>query len=418
MPRPQLVSIDPAKLAAELARSGQKQWLLAQQIGVHPRTLSRWLLGRVKRLDRDSLSRLAKVLGCTEQRLQANVGASAPGPSARAAAARAVSESDILALLSPSGNWPLAEKLVLGLLEPELEPAQRGRLLNMLSIAYWRQGRFKPARMQAEEALAIGLDAGEPAIAVKARFNLATLDSFQGRFAEARLGFEKCVEKPEDFASERDFGSALANLSMAYRDLGSFEEALATQSRAAAIFRRIRARFNLAISFAQYYTILAEMGRYTEALRFTLKGRKIGLSIEDVFKPRQMAICQAQALALLGKAEPARQLLQQELPWLPTGGRADPELHLAAARVLRLGGDLLGAGRLLEAGRADAGRLPLVRGLWLLEQARLALARGDEAEERQWRAKANRLFRRYGLDERMAKTTVTEYGADGVQTSS
>lgn len=405
------MTLDTAALGEAFARSGKKQWLLAQQLGVHPRTLSRWLLGRVNSVEAETLDRLAQALDSPPASFMVANAAPSSTAGARQTAARAVGESDLLALLSPSGDWALAEKLALALLEPGLSSAQRGRLLNILSIACWRQGRFGVSRRYAEDALVAGQAGRARGVIAKARFNLATLDSFQGRFAAAVEQFELCVRLPRAFEKERDLGSALANLSMAYRDVARLDDALAAQDRAEAIFRSLRAQFNQAISCAQYFVILSEMGRFKEALRQAQRGQAIGLRIGDSFKPNQMAICQADCLALLGEPASALEMLRPALPWLPTGGRADPELHIAASRVLRLASRPAEAQGLLEAGWADARKLPLARGLWLMERARLALAITEVEAETHWRRKANRVFRNHGLLRRIRRTRVAEQGA-------
>lgn len=410
VPHPQLVSIDREKLALQFARSGKKQWLLAQQIGVHQRTLSRWLLGRVQRVQPESLKRLATQLGCRLSDLRAAEAHPMSTAASRLEAVRAISGSDLLALLSPSGNWSLAEKLTHALLDPSLRPEQRGRLLNILSIACWRQGRYRAARLHAEAALKAGQEGKSRGVAAKALFNLATLDSLQGRYESAVARFEECVASRTDFETERDFGSALANLSMAYRDLAQLEDALETQRRAARIFRRIAARFNYAVSCAQHFMILLEMGRLREALRFAERGAAVGNAIADTLKPGQMMICQADATALLGDTQSALRLLTPALDCLPKAGAIDPELHIASARVMRLAGHLEQAQARLDAGLADVRRAPLSRGLWLLERARLALSKSDAQGERLWRTKANRVFRECGILRRVRREVVAEQG--------
>ena len=64
MHRQDTIALDTHALTERVRALGLKQWWLARTIGVDRKTVSRWLTGKTKRLDRDNACRLAQVLGC------------------------------------------------------------------------------------------------------------------------------------------------------------------------------------------------------------------------------------------------------------------------------------------------------------------------------------------------------------------
>jgi hypothetical protein len=121
----------------------------------------------------------------------------------------------------------------------------------------------------------------------------------------------------------------------------------------------------------------------------------------------------ADARSLAGEREPAAQAVRRNLPSLERYSVYDLHCHEAAARVLRRAGDLQGARAQLEIGLRRAERFPEHIGRLRHEESRLAAAQGDAAAERHARRAGNAAFRRFGLEVRVRREPVCEYGSYG-----
>ena len=403
--------LDTHALVERFEASGMKQWLLARELSVHPRTVSRWLMGKVRRISRENLERLAAALACNPQDILAPEGAEVYATrEEQRRAATLISESDLLHILSPTENWKLVERLIKATLEPDLPLFELGRLYNLLSIAAWRQANYVEARRHAERALEIGEQLALHAVRLKALFNLATIDSFEGNSISALAGYQACLAEPLHFERERDYGSALANLSMTYRDFARFEEALAMQDRAVEIFRRLKMNFNLAISYSMYALIYLELGLHDAVLAALEEGaacaRETGFARQLV----QLELYRAEVEAAQGDTEAAIARIEKALPQLAAFEGYDPEMHEAAARVYRRAGRTAEAQLQITKGLALMGQYPLLAAMLLQERARLALALGDPAEEERQRSAANAVFLAAGLEGRVRASVIAEYG--------
>jgi transcriptional regulator with XRE-family HTH domain len=150
--RPQdTVRLDTHALVARFEASGLKQWALAERLGVHRKTVSRWLTGRIQRVERVNAEALAQILACPLDALLVGDGAVYATAAEQARAASLVRERELVELLSPTADWELAERLVKATLRPELALDDLGRLYNLLSITAWRQQRYDEARGHAEQ---------------------------------------------------------------------------------------------------------------------------------------------------------------------------------------------------------------------------------------------------------------------------
>jgi tetratricopeptide (TPR) repeat protein len=317
MRRQDTVMLDTHALVERFDACGMKQWLLAREMAVHPRTVSRWLMGKVRRISRENLERLAAELSCRPEDIAAPEGSEVYATrEEQRRAATLISESDLLHILSPSENWKLVERLIKATLEPDLPLSELGRLYNLLSIASWRQAKYEEARRHAERALEIGEQIGLNPVRLKALFNLATIDSFEGKCREALAGYIACLEQPQHFERERDHGSALGNLSMTYRDFARFEEALATQAEAVAIYRRLNMQFNLAISFTMYSLIYIELGLPEQAFAAMEESAAHARTAGFARQLMQLDFQHAEVDALRGDIPAALRRIESGLPQL------------------------------------------------------------------------------------------------------
>jgi transcriptional regulator with XRE-family HTH domain len=411
MRREDTVRLDTDRLVREVRELGLRQWALARLVRVSRKTVSRWLTGKVRRISVHNLERLAGALGCRPDEL--TLPESAPPYATRADqrhAAELSLDRDLVQLLSPSGDWELAEGVLRASLEPNLPPERLGRLLNQLSITAWRQERYDEGYALARRAAAIGGRIGDEAIRVKAAANMATVDSLIGRHRDALEGYEWCLARAGCFETARDHAGVLTNVSMVYRDFARFAESVAAQREAIRLFGGLALPFNLSIAHACLGVILTEWGRLEEA----------ALSLEESCRRAEAAnfsqklvtlnFYTADVAALEGGKDRAAELIAEGLRGLGGLEHYDPACLEITARCRRLAGDFDGAVRFLAEGLERSRKLLPARALLLQERARLALALGDAAGEERYRGEANDVFASTGLEKRVRREPVAEYG--------
>ncbi len=412
MRKDETIRIDCHALARRIDELGLKSSWLAGRLGVAPKTVGRWRSGRVPRMARENADGLARLLGCSvaDFATRDEVDVHATRVEQREAA-RLLQERDLLALLSPSDDFALAERLIRATLEPHLARADLGRLYNLLSIATWRQGRYDEAGRHADRALEIGRTLGDRAIEWRARSSRAIIASLVGSPTEAAEEYERCLAQPENFESPRELAGALTNLAMIHREAARFEEARRRQQASIGIFERLDLPFNLAIARIGMGTIRLEVGEADEARR------ELELASADAGRARwakgraTARVHLADAISLAGDAPGAVALLEEALPELARYEVTDLGCQEAAVRVLRRAGALAAAGERYEAALPLGRPFPIAHALLLFEGARLAIATGRSAAEVRRRREASAIFRRLGLPLRVRDEPVAEYGA-------
>ncbi|HUT97584.1 MAG TPA: tetratricopeptide repeat protein [bacterium] len=411
MRREDTVRLDTDRLVREVRELGLRQWALARLVRVSRKTVSRWLTGKVRWITAHNLERLAEALGCRSEEL--TLPESAPPFATRADqrhAAELSLDRDLVQLLSPSGDWELAEGVLRAALEPNLPPERLGRLLNQLSITAWRQERYDEGRELARRAAEIGERIGDEAIRVKAAANMATADSLVGRHKDALEGYEWCLERAGHFEMPRDHAGVLTNVSMVYRDFARFAESVAAQREAVRLFTELELPFNLSIAYTCLGIILTEWGRLEEAALSLEESRRWAEAANFARKLVTLNFYSADVAALGGDPDGAGELIAEGLRRLGEFEHYDPACLEITARCRRLAGDYDGAERSLAEGLERSRTLLPARALILQERARLALALGDAAGEERYRGEANDIFEKTDLEKRIRRGPVAEYG--------
>jgi len=405
------VRLDTHAFLRLLEAGGVKRTWLAARVGVAPKTVSRWATGKVKRLARANAEALAEVLGCDLAEITASDEADVLATrEEQRMAARLIQHQDLLELLSPSDDWALAESLIRATLQPDLPLRDLGRLYNLLATAAWRQGKYADASGHAGRAREIAERTGDAGVLSGAAYNQAVIDSLTGDLAAAIAGYERCLER-DAFDSPRERGKVLSNLADGYRSLLRLDESVAAQREAIAVFEGLGLDQNLAIAFVNLGAVLTEAGRPAEAGEAYARGEDHARRARYARGVDCAPFYRADALALQGEAAVARDLVREALPTLARHAVYDLGCHAIAARVLRRAGDLDGAAAQVAEGLRRAEPFPELLGAMRLEEARLALARGDAAGEARAREAANAAFRRAGLAVRVRERPVVEHGA-------
>ena len=408
---------DTARLNAfavgrRIEAAGLRQWWIAEQIGVDRKTVARWLSGKTRRIARENLERLARILDASPSDLvvsdEADIAATREE---QRTAADLAAEQDLLQLLSPTDSFKLAESLIRATLAPNLPLQQLGRLYNMLATAAWRQGHYEDGRARAERALEIGKQVRDRAISLRALHSLAVIESLTGRVDRAVDTFRVCASEPEAFDTPRAHAGALSNLAMLYGSLEQFEDSIATQLEAIAIFESLGASYNLSIAFTGLGAVYTEIGRLCHARDAFERGRDAAAQCGYTRGVDCAEIYLADVASLSGARIDALERVSFALPSLSRYAVYDLGCHECAARVMRRAAHLDEAGAELARGIAQAHGFPEIRGRMLQEQARLAQARADARAARASLEAAGRAFREAGLSVRERSGPLAEYGS-------
>ncbi|MBX2800769.1 MAG: tetratricopeptide repeat protein [Myxococcales bacterium] len=364
------VRIDTVALARRVRTRGVKQAWLAHCLGVHRKTVSRWLKGTVQRMEHDNAIELARLLDCPVSAivLQSPVDGYATAAH-QVRAARLVQQRKLVERLSPTGEWGLAEGVLEATLHPDLPAAERGRMLNLLSTVSWRQGRYDDARAHAEEALQLGERSQDAPVCAKAHAHLGVIRWFEQDHPGAERSLSEAL-RIGCFDQPRDHASVLFNLGMLQRSQARFEESLAHQLQSIEIFEAQDWPFNLAIAWKGVALTHIDIGVLTEAptsdeaLGALRHAEREAGRCGFTGAIREVALLRDEVEALMGSPDV---VLRDHCP----ACRKHTALFAHAARTARLLGHPDVAEDLLRQGLAAAGDPSFERGLLLQERARL-----------------------------------------------
>src|SRR5262245_25127078 len=113
-----------------ISQLGLKQWWIADQIGVHRKTLTRWVTGTVGRIQPENLERLAQCLQCSAADLVLRDGEVLATKAEALEAARLIEREALIETLGPLGQWRMLEVLIRATLQPEIPLSTLGQLYN------------------------------------------------------------------------------------------------------------------------------------------------------------------------------------------------------------------------------------------------------------------------------------------------
>jgi DNA-binding Xre family transcriptional regulator len=183
---------DTARLNAEAVSSlireqGLKQYMLARSIGVEPLTVNRWLTGKVKRISRDNLARLASALGCQEEAIshadEADVRATQVEQSQ---AARMLVEQRAQNMFQISGDYELYEQLLKAVMHANMPLSDLCEIYNTLTKTCLRQRKVEDAREYNRLTLEYAQRCGNTDREFSALSNAAAIDGEFGQLVKAR----------------------------------------------------------------------------------------------------------------------------------------------------------------------------------------------------------------------------------------
>lgn len=392
--------INATEIKRIAVEKGLKQWWIAEKLGVHRKTVVRWMNGRVRRTTPDVARALAEILGCHLDRILARSEAELfSTASDQKAAAAVLRTSALLDRLGPADEWDTVETLLKAVLLPDLPAAAYGDLLNNLSIACWRQSKIPQASAYAERAREIGDRAGEPAVYGNALLNIANIESWNGRTLRALRTYQECLSHDASLEPRR-VGSALNNTAAVLWEVGRTDESIRYLQRAIRVFARHGRGMNRSIAQAQMALILLEKGEYTDALSNARLARDFA-DDDHYGRGRQTAILiEAEAHAAEGRYASARAAVRSAFEQRARPQIMEPLIYEIAARALRRSGCLDEAQTLIQRGLAYAHGFPVSEAALLREQGIVRAAAGHGGGARNSWSRARHVYDCCGAPER------------------
>lgn len=227
-----------------------KQWWLADQVGVDRKTVGRWLTGQTKRIRKDNLSKLAKILNCSKENLILEDEASQySSPMEQKIAAKLIEQENLLEILTPTGKWPLLEGLIKASIEPNLPLSLLGQLYNFLCTSAWRQSDLEKAEMYLNKAMEIATKTQHKSVIARAKLNQATIASFRGNIENSLAGYQYCIDHKKYLDEPMVYASSLSNIGCVYQEYGDLEKAIDYQNKAIVAFKELNKPLNLSIAY-------------------------------------------------------------------------------------------------------------------------------------------------------------------------
>jgi tetratricopeptide (TPR) repeat protein len=350
------VALDTSFFETRLAALGLKQYWLAEQLGVHPRTVLRWANGQVRRIQREHLAALALHLQCREDelspaRLEEPVDA-ADDP--RVEAARALVDDDILALLTPSASYPMVEKLVTATLDGAITAHTRGKLLVILSLAVGRQFRRDEAIAHAQHAETIGRELGNRVVVARAGYAEAWARLYAGEVPAAHALFQRAVDELDFLGEPGDAAMAWFGLGSCQGFAGAHEVGLASLGEAIARLEPLSRPVDLSMPLYVRGVMLTDVGRLDEAARDLERSRELAAGVGWKAGIGRATAALADVTARRGSIAEAVALYEEAMAAFTGDGFVHPAVFIAGASVFRRAGEPARALAEVERGLAMA----------------------------------------------------------------
>lgn len=400
-----LVLLNQSVIEGRLNELELKQYWVAEQLGVAPRTVARWLNGDVKRVRRDMVERLASILEVPVTRLIATdedeIYASRESQDE---VARLFADDSLLKIFNAVHHWSAFEHMIRSVLHPQLPVHHLGMLYAMLCYGKCREGQNDSAIRYGEKALQLGEQHNDPMVIARAAGELAVAYGYLGDFVRAKERFQRL--QMVQSALDPDFSMHLAlNFSTVWGALGEHDEAMRCIDNAISQFTDHRADDRLASACLIRGAHRVYLEDLEQAAKDLMQALKIGRTLQQK-KTISYAYCYlAQVEALQGEisgAEEHFKLAQQGFLaiGLPVGNLLSlvTEAKILSARQQYK--DALGKlQQAIDNHHAAAG--PVMEAYLHEEIYRLAGKHGDWGMQRKAGVQANKIFNKIGAKKRI-----------------
>lgn len=399
-------------LAERLRELGLKQYWVADRVGVTKLTVNRWLTGRVRRISRDNLSLLAKVLDCEPEALvyQDVLDVHATQQEQSEAARLLVSRQSV-ELFMASGKHDIYEKLAKAVIHPNLPLRDLMQIYSTLTTAAYEQGKLEDTRNYARLYLDYALRCGDSREELSARSGIAACEGALGRLAEAIESLSDLVSAAESLGKRAGYGTALCNLSHAYRLQGEMGKALEAVARLNAYVADKGDSRIAGEAAARSASLALELGYWDIARRQQQRFAMIAGSLATPQERTVTSLVELLAASLAGEpvGELALSHLIRDFSALPIR----PEMTIAwPAIILRRLGSAERARSYLRESEQE-GRLRIYDPPFVLhERARCANALGENGEALRLMAEANVAYASLGMPKRQQPDPGLEFGSE------
>jgi tetratricopeptide (TPR) repeat protein len=369
-----------------------KQWWLAEQVGVDRKTVTRWLQGRVRAIQRANAEALAQVLDCqlNDLILESETDQLATADDQKNAAAL-IASSSLIEKLGPIGEWNVIEGLLKATIVPGLPLNILGELYNQLTVASWRQSKIDQAELYNARAEEIAIRSGDKAVLAGALLSKANLFSWRGRTAHAIRTYRECLAL-EKFIAKRTLGATYSNLGAVLYETGHLDEGETLIMKSIEIFENHGKPMNLSIAWGHISIVCLELGDLARAEDACRKAIEFAAQ-DDYRRGEQMELLvQAEISARMNRAEDARAALQKGLEGFARLGIEEGLNYEFAGRISRLIGDKSQAQAYLRKGIEISNEFPLYQAALNFEMAQALVAAGEGREARRFAEKAAELY--------------------------
>jgi DNA-binding Xre family transcriptional regulator len=392
---------DTARLNAEtigdlIREGGHKQYMVARQIGVDPLTVNRWLTGKVKRISRDNLDKLAAVLQCSVERIshadEADVRATRVEQSQAAAL---LVEPRARQMFELTGDFAMYEQLLKAVMHPNMSVGELCEIYNQLTIAASRQNKQAQAREYAELTLDYAQRCGDTDREFSARCNIAASHGESGLLSLAVEELEQVIAFAESVGNLRGRAVAGVNLIHAYRLQADWEGAVRIAVDCVPRLRQLNHPMALIQAQNNAAAVSRDLGQFP-LFRELIETPVPGL----VLSPRNLAtlpMLLAEADSLEGNCESAQVLLRSCYTDVLAAGRLMEDYHVSCASTFRRCGDLAAAQQHIDWALAQDWLSPYDHPFLHAEGARIAAAGNDHVAARRLRMQANAEFTALGM---------------------
>jgi tetratricopeptide (TPR) repeat protein len=404
MPQNDMHLINLTFLENRLGELGLKNWWVAEAIGVDRKTVSRWLSGKVKTIKQENLLALSECLKCQPENLilkdEATIVAS---KEEQAIAADLIVQENLLATLTPSGQWPLLESIVKATMQPNLPLPIMGKLYNLLSICSWRQSSMEKALGFATKAYEIGKQIGHRGVIAQAQNNLAIIAAYHGRLQDSISLYESVINSRDYLEDERTIAAALSNLAQEYQIYGDFEKSRKIQTEAIALYTKLGLPLNLSIAFCGLGLLETELKNYDAAESALQKSHEFAISANYIRGIHATKIYLADCAAGKGDFELAEKLLSEGWKGFEDIKLGEALNYEIKARCLRLQKRFAEADQTLNQGFVFAEKFPIEKASLFMERARLSQAMGDQEKFKIYKQRAFDIYKKSGALLRLQK---------------
>jgi tetratricopeptide (TPR) repeat protein len=209
---------------------------------------------------------------------------------------------------------------------PLAADSMRAQVLGHRSVCYQRVGDIEAAREDAERAVELSEQLGDPRVIGYSYMQASLVAEREGRFVLARTYAEKARAKYEEAEDQFQLGKVLNNLGLCHALLGKQDEALASLKRAFGIFLDLGANEwsgGAISSIASLYLETGDPVKAEEQARYALE--LIGDEAVDLEQVGEARLVLGKALLAQNQLDEAEAVLQ-EVKSLFEGVRATSNL--------------------------------------------------------------------------------------------